>query len=174
MTTLLIIIGTAIMVFIMLYVFAPLKYELFRTVIVEKPMEEVFPFICHLSHQNVWAPWACKDIDMKRVNKGKDGEIGFVTAWSGSKKYGDGEQEITNIIPNRVIETQLRFLKPFKFTSDAYMRVYEKGDYTEVLWGFKGVYKRPINILMFFIGLDTKLGRELEAGLNKLKHYIEA
>ncbi|MDP2089887.1 MAG: SRPBCC family protein [Flavobacteriaceae bacterium] len=174
MTTFLIIAGTMIIVYAMLYLMAPIKYEIFRSVIIEKPLPEVFSFISLIKNQDIWSPWGRNVSEDEKTFTGTDGEVGFISAWEGSKEIGKGEQEIMNIVPNRTIETQLRFIKPFKVTSDSYIKVYEAGEHTEVLWGFKGVYKRPLNVVVFFMGIDKKLGRDFEVGLSKLKHYIEA
>ena len=68
---------------------------------------------------------------------GEDGTIGFIASWIGNKEVGEGEQEIKNIINNSRLESQLRFLKPWKSKSDAYIDVKEiDADSTEVIWGF--------------------------------------
>lgn len=174
METFLIILGTALIVFVMLYVLAPIKYEVSRSTIIDKPLPEVFNFITFLKNQEFWSPWGIDDKEIVRNYTGTDGEVGFISAWKGSKKVGEGEQEIKKIVPNRSLETELRFFKPFKATSESFIKVYENHNDTEVIWGFKGVYKRPLNVVVFFMGLDNKLGREFEIGLSRLKHYIEA
>lgn len=174
MTTFLIIVCTALIVFAMLYLMAPTKYEIFRSVIIKKPLPEVFSFISLLKNQDIWSPWVSKDSSAEKKYTGTDGDVGFISAWKGNKKVGEGEQEIMNIVTDRSIDTQLRFFKPFKVTSSAYIKVYDAGDHTEVIWGFTGIYKRPMNVMIFFIGIDKKLGRDFEVGLNKLKHYMEA
>lgn len=174
METLLIILSTAVIVFIMLYVLAPLKYEVSRSIVIEKPLPEVFEFISHLKNQEFWSPWGFEDQEMERTYIGNDGEVGFISSWKGSKKIGEGAQEIVNIVSNRSFETELRFIKPFKTISESFIKVYENEKSTEVIWGFRGIYKRPLNIVVFFMGLDKKLGRDFEIGLSRLKHYIEA
>lgn len=174
MTTFLIIIGTALIVFAMLYLMAPTKYEIFRSVVVEKPLPEVFSYVSMLKNQDMWSPWGVKEDQTKRIYTGVDGEVGFISAWKGNRLEGEGEQEIINIVQDRSIDTQLRFKKPIKVNSDSYIKVYDSGIHTEVLWGFRGIYKRPLNVYVFFMGLDSRIGRDFEIGLSKLKHFIEA
>ncbi|MDH3381072.1 MAG: SRPBCC family protein [Flavobacteriaceae bacterium] len=171
MTTFLIIIGTALIVFVMLYLMAPTKYEIFRSVVVEKPLPEVFSYVSMVKNQDMWSPW-CVDEQSKMTYIGEDGEVGFISAWKGRRS--EGEQEIMNIVQDRSIDTQLRFKKPIKVNSDSYIKLYESGLHTEVLWGFRGIYKRPLNVYVFFMGLDSRIGRDFEIGLSKLKHFIEA
>ena len=105
---------------------------------------------------------------------GTDGEIGCIAAWeSDHKQVGHGEQEITNLIPNKEINTELRFLKPFKSTSDAYLKLEEGNDGTKVTWGFYGTNKFPMSIMMLFMNMDKAVGGDFEAGLSKLKSVIE-
>ena len=49
-------------------------------------------------------------------------KLGFVSKWEGNKDVGSGEQEIKKIIHNESIESELRFLKPWKSQSDAYIK----------------------------------------------------
>lgn len=111
---------------------------------------------------------------MEKTFLGIDGEIGCISAWKGNKDVGEGEHEITNIVENKVIESQLRFLKPFKSTSDAYLKVKEDvGNGTLVIWGFKGKNKFPMSIFMLFMNMDKTVGKDFEHGLNKLKTGLE-
>ena len=76
---------------------------------------------------------------MKKDFDGTDGQVGATSKWEGNKDVGMGEQEIKRIVENEVIESELRFFKPWKSQSDAYLKVKESGaDTTEVTWGFSG------------------------------------
>src|SRR5690606_1158478 len=131
-----------------------------------------FNFLKLLKNQSYWSPWEEKDPDMEKEFIGTDGEIGFISKWEGNKNVGTGEQEIINIIENEVIETRLRFYKPFKSQSDAYLKVRKvDNDSTEVIWGFSGDYKFPMNIVALFMSMDKMIGKDFEYGLKKLKSY---
>ncbi|MDO9261185.1 MAG: SRPBCC family protein, partial [Flavobacteriaceae bacterium] len=174
-TTILIIIGTIILVYAMLFVMASTKYEIIRSVIVDKPLPEVFSHITLLKLQDYWSPWGNDVEDDEFTHYGTDGHVGFKSVWK--KKYKlfelEGEHEIIRIVEDRFIETEIRYTKPFKITSLAYMNVYEEGAKTIIYWGFRGKYKRPLNVIVFFIGLDKYFGRRFEVALKKIKHYIE-
>ena len=68
----------------------------------------------------------------------------------------------------------MRFLKPFKSTSDAYLRVEEADEGTKVTWGFSGNNKFPVSIMMLFMDMDKQVGKDFEEGLNKLKEVLES
>ncbi len=100
--------------------------------------------------------------------------IGATSKWEGNKDVGSGEQEIKRIVENEVIESELRFLKPWKSQSDAYLRVKETSEgETEVTWGFSGKNKFPVSIMMLFMNMDKAVGKDFEEGLVSLKDILE-
>lgn len=118
---------------IVLALAAPKKYHLERTIIINKPLTEVFNYIKHIKNQDHWSPWKKKDPNMDQEFFGEDGTIGFIAKWNGNKDVGEGEQEIKNIVENSRLDSELRFLKPWKSTSDAFIIVNEvSSDSTEV------------------------------------------
>lgn len=173
MSTVLYIVLAIIVIIIVLAIIAPKNYDVSRSISINKPLPEVFSYLKLLKNQDNWSPWAEKDPNMKKTFTGIDGEVGFISAWIGNKEVGEGEQEITGIVKNKVVNSQLRFLKPFKSTSDAYLKVEEEGVGTKVTWGFSGENKFPISIMMLFMNMDKSVGKDFEYGLNKLKKVLE-
>lgn len=173
MTTFLYILGAIVLLIIILVMIAPKSYDVNRSIIINKPLNDVYAYLKLLKNQDNWSPWMEKDPNMKKTFTGTDGEVGFVSAWVGNKDVGEGEQEITGFIENEVINSQLRFLKPFKSTSDAYLKVSEETGGTKVVWGFSGNNKFPVSIMMLFMNMDKAVGKDFEYGLNKLKGILE-
>ena len=89
------------------------------------------------------------------------------------KDVGSGELEIKSIIDYKIIESQLRFLKPFKSTSGAYFEVNKANDGTNVIWFFTGKNKFPMSIMMLFMNMNKTVGKDFEEGLAKLKTFLE-
>ncbi len=172
--TFLYILAGILVLFWFLSMIAPKKYHVSRSIAVNKPLPEVFDFIKYIKNQDHWSPWDKKDPAMKKTYTGTDGIVGFVSHWKGNKQVGEGEQEITNIVENEKMESQLRFLKPWKSESDAYIKV-EKVDEnsTRLTWGFSGVNKSPANIFMLFFNMDKTVGKDFEEGLIALKKQLE-
>ncbi len=173
MTTLLYIVVALIVLIIVLSFIAPKNYDVSRTIILNKPLPEVFQYLKSLKNQDNWSPWAEKDPNMSKTFTGVDGEVGCVSSWVGNKEVGEGEQELTGIVENEIIESQLRFLKPFKSTSNAYLKVEAVSEGTKVIWGFSGENKFPVTIMMLFMNMDKAIGKDFEYGLNKLKGILE-
>ena len=153
---------------------APKRYELNRSIVINRPLQEVFEYLRYIKNQDDWSPWKKKDPNMKQSFSGTDGEVGFISKWEGDKTVGSGEQEIKRIIDNECIETELRFLKPWKSQSDAYIRaVGLESDQTNVTWGFSGRNEFPFSIFMLFMNMDKAVGKDFEEGLNNLKQLLE-
>ena len=160
---------------ILLALIAPKKYEVERKIIINRPVSDVFNYVKMVKNQDYWAPWKKRDPNMNQSFSGTDGTVGFVSKWeSDHKQVGSGEQEIKNVVNNERIETELRFLKPWKSVSDAYLITNSVNDSkTEVVWGFQGVNKVPINIMMLFYNMDKAVGKDFEEGLIGLKNILE-
>jgi hypothetical protein len=160
---------------VLLAIVAPKKYELNRSIIINRPVSEVFQYVKMVKNQDYWSPWKKRDPNMKQSFTGTDGSVGFVSKWeSDHKQVGAGEQEIKSIIENERIDTELRFLKPWKSVSDAYLITKAaEGSKTEVVWGFKGVNKVPFNIMMLMYNMDKAVGTDFEEGLSSLKELLE-
>jgi hypothetical protein len=154
---------------------APKKYHLERTIIINKPISEIFTYLKSVKNQDNWSPLKKKDPEMKQEFFGEDGTVGFISRWEGNKEVGIGEQEIKAIVENKQIDTELRFIKPWKSVSDAFLKVKElNSNSTEVIWGFSGVNKVPMNIMMLFFNMDTSVGTDFNEGLESLKQVLES
>lgn len=136
MSTVIYIVLAIVVVIVVLAIVAPKNYNVSRSISINKPLSAVFSYLKLINNQDHWSPWAEKDPNMIKTFSGIDGEVGFVSAWVGNKDVGEGEPEITGIVENEVIESQLRFLKPFKSTSDAYLKEANDGNGTLVTWVF--------------------------------------
>lgn len=171
-TLIYILVGIVILIAILAMI-APKTYDVSRSIIVNRPLVEIYNYLKFIKNQDQWSPWVEKDPEMKKTFTGTDGEVGFISAWVGNKDVGSGEQELTGFKENEEVASQLRFLKPWKSTSDAYLRVEETEGGTKVIWGFSGANKFPVSIMMLFMNMDKAVGGDFEHGLAKLKKVLE-
>ena len=168
------IIGGIIALLLLVSLVAPKSYEVHRSIVIDRSLEEVYDYLRMIKNQSEWSPWKKKDPDMKQEYLGTDGEVGFIAKWEGNKDVGVGEQEITRLEPNNSIETELRFFKPWKSVSNGYLTVEQVGqNQTKVVWGFKGVNPIPFNLLMLFMNFDKAVGKDFDEGLGSLKNVLE-
>ncbi len=163
-----------LVIIIVLAMIGPKEYAVQRSIVIDKPTPEVFNYLKYLKNQDEWSPWGTRDPNMKKEFSGTDGQPGFVSRWEGNKDVGSGEQEIVRITENERIDSELRFLKPYKSTSDAFISVSPEGDQTRVTWGFSGHNKFPMTIMGLFMNMDKMVGPDFEEGLRTLKTRLES
>ncbi|MRH99919.1 polyketide cyclase [Kriegella sp. EG-1] len=159
---------------LLLALIAPTNYNVSRSIEVSRPKQEVFDYLRSLKKMDEWSPWAKKDPNMKKTFTGIDGEVGCISHWVGNKEVGEGEQEIKKIVNGERIDSELRFLKPWKSTSDCYLTVNDTTpNNTIVTWGFTGKNKFPMSIMTLFMSMDKMVGKDFEAGLAAMKEILE-
>lgn len=174
MQTFLFILSGIALLILFLNLIAPKSYHVSRNIDILKPADEVFTYIKFLKNQDEWSPWAEKDPDMVSALTGTDGQVGAVQAWKGNKQVGEGEQEITRIVEGEMVESRLRFFKPFRSQSDAYIKVTAVNENrSRVTWGFSGENAFPVRIFMLFMNMDKAIGKDFEYGLQNLKNQLE-
>ncbi len=145
-----------------------------KEIIINKPVGEVFNYIKYLKNQQNYSKWATLDPDMKNEFRGTDGQPGFVNSWSGNKKVGVGEQEITAIEEGKALHTDLRFIKPFKsFAKSTMTTTAIDVNSTKVTWGFASKMNYPMNIMKLFMNMSEMVGKDFSIGLSNLKAIME-
>lgn len=174
MTVLFYLLAGILLLILILAFLAPKNYNVSRSIEIRKPKSEVFEYLRFLKNQENWSPWEKKDPNMVKMFSGTDGVVGAISSWKGNKEVGEGEQEITKIVPGERVEGELRFFKPWKSTSACYLVVDETADRnSKVSWGFTGSNKFPMSIMMLFMNMDKMVGKDFEEGLAALKERLE-
>jgi hypothetical protein len=155
--------------------FMKTEYAVERQITINKPKTEVFEYVKLLKNQDNFSVWAMRDPKMKKEFKGEDGTVGCISAWdSDNKEIGKGEQEIKKIAEGERIDSELRFIKPFEATDNAYFTFTAVDSIqTNVKWGFNGKMKYPMNLMLVCMNMDEMLGKDLETGLVNLKAVME-
>jgi hypothetical protein len=171
----LIAIAGLVVLLLIIAAFVKKEYVVVREITINKPSQQVFDYIKYLKNQDAYSKWAMMDPNMKKDYKGTDGTVGFTSYWDSEKSdIGKGEQEIKKITEGQRVDFELRFLKPFTATENAYMTTESTGtDQTKVKWGFDGKMNYPMNLMLVFMNMDKMLGDDLETGLSNLKKVLE-
>ena len=158
--------------------FTKKSYTLERIIDIDLPQHDVFNFIKYLKNQDHYNKWVMLDPQMKKTFLGRDGSSGFIYAWE-SSKAGTGEQEITNVIDDRRIDTEVRFKKPFKGFAQTYFETSNENskvgvqNSTRVRWVFGSRLNYPINLILLFMKMDRHVGKDMETSLFNLKSVLE-
>ena len=158
-----------------LALFQSSTFVITRSVIINKPIEEVFTYLRHIKNMEHYNKWVMTDPGQKTTLTGVDGEAGFIYAWdSQNKQAGKGEQEIKQIDPNHKIALEIRFIRPFEGVSysDMLTEAVAPGQ-TKVTFAFKGSKNYGMKIAHMILKLEKVLGRDLETTLQNLKQVLE-
>jgi hypothetical protein len=157
---------------IALFVSKELNYE--KTVSINSSAENIWENVSSLGAMEKWSPWSERDPNMKRTLTGTDGEVGAKQSWvSDVKNVGEGSQTIMNLNKPNLLETKLEFIKPFKSTADAYVKLDGTGEETNVTWGFKSQMPYPMNVMKLFMNFEKNMDKDFGKGLTKLKNLCE-
>lgn len=153
----------------------PSSYQVERSVRIDRPKDQVFSYLLLLKNQDHFSVWMAADPNVRKSYSGEDGTVGFISTWKSDKdEVGHGEQEIKAIKPGERIEYELRFLKPFKSVSPAYLLTEQIGaEQTKVTWGFQGEMPYPLNLTLLLMDIEQMVGDDLQQGLENLKVLLE-
>jgi len=143
-----------------------------REIIINATTQKVFDFLKLLKNQDQFNKWARTDKNRKEETKGTDGTVGFIYSWSGNKSAGQGEKEIINIVEGKMIETEIRFVKPMKISASVIMETESlSDDQTKVNLINAGTLKYPLNIMIPMA--ERNFAKEMDMSLSTLKNILE-
>lgn len=143
-----------------------------REIIINAHRQKVFDYIKLLKNQDHFNKHAMEGPDREREYRGTDGTLGFIYAWKGNKKAGEGEKEIKNIIEGKRMEAEIRFVKPMSATASIIMETESlSDDQTKLSWSNAGKLKYPINIMIPI--MEKMLPRDMDSSLSTLKNILE-
>jgi hypothetical protein len=170
--TILLILAGIIVLLLIIALFMKREHYVKREIIINAPLQKIFDFLRLLKNQDQFNKWAKVDPDRNWEYKGTDGTVGFIIAWNGNKKAGEGEKEIMNIIEGKRIETQIRFVKPIATTANVIMETESLSDnQTKVSLINSGTLKYPMNI--FIPMAEKKFPKDMDTSLSTLKNILE-
>lgn len=159
---------------LILALFTKKGYSIQRQIVIARPVTEVYDYLRHIKNQDLFNKWVQTDPKMQKIYKGTDGEVGFIYGWNGNKQAGEGEQEIKKLDPNKLIDLEVRFLRPFKAVAKTPFSLKDNGDgTTTVVWGMTSAMNYPMNLVLLFMNMDKVLGADLESSMLVLKGLLE-
>ncbi len=149
------------------------EYVVAREITINKPLSDVFNYVKILKNNLQYNEWWKIDPNQKMDYTGVDGTVGFIAAWdSENKNAGKGAQEITKIVENVLVDTEVRFEKPFKNVGQIAMYTSAATpNSTNLKWQFSGANPFPMSIMNLLV--PKLLGGALDKSLNSLKNILE-
>src|SRR5687767_15728194 len=113
----LLVVAGIIALLLIIAIFMKREHYVKREIIINAPRQKVFDYLKLLKNQDKFNKHAMAGPDRKRDYKGTDGTVGFIYAWSGNKKAGEGEKQIKKIMDGERIETEIRFVNTLVATA---------------------------------------------------------
>lgn len=169
----------AIIMFVVVGLFLPQAVHVERSIHIERPVATVFTVLNSYRQFADWSPWTERDPDAVYELSGPEAGPGARLSWVGDPRLvGTGWQEIVESQPWSLIRMQIDFDQ--QGVAESYFRLDPTKDGTLLTWGFDtdllaghgwfgGVLARYFGL--FF---DTWIGSDYEAGLARLKNYLES
>ncbi len=145
----------------------PKRYTVTRSIVIAKPVGEVFAYVRDFSNWTAWSPWSLHEPD-HQLTIDRPTELGGLYAWDG-KKIGAGQMQHTGITLNERVDILLTFLRPFKNTAKVVWSFRSApNDACEITWDMQSQMPLPMRPMQAFIakmiGYDFALGLALLRG----------
>ncbi len=173
MKTLLKIIGTIIVLILIYAVIAMLAfskdYHYEKSVVINAPKEKVWQHTNSLQAYNTWDPFSKEIKNFSVTYSGAGDQLGDSYHWKGNDS--EGEQSITEIMPNKKLGTQLHFIEPFEGTAKSNIILTPEGNGTKVTW----MIDNELNTIMKIMKpmMDSNMDKMFGQGLDDLKKLAE-
>jgi hypothetical protein len=173
-TTIVIVIGVAVILFVVIVAMRPSEFRVTRSTSISAPPADVFPLVNDLHKFQDWSPWAKIDPGCKTTFDGPAAGTGAAFSWAGNKKVGQGSMTVIESSSAELVRLRLEFLKPFKATNTAEFTFKPEGNQTVVTWSMFGVNNFFFKAFGLFIDCDKMCGPDFEKGLATMKSLAEA
>lgn len=147
----------------------PKEVKIKRSIVIDQPVPDVFEYATDYNHMLKWNPRMKKDSIVNQTITGEPGKEGSRWTWEG-ESVGKGYIEIKEIIPNKKVVSEMRFIEPWE-SKTTEIREFEKtNEGTQVTWISKSELSFPIERIVGFF-MDDMMGSDLSQGLKNLKKY---
>lgn len=150
----------------------PDSFRVERSVSIKAPADKIFPYINDLHQWDAWTPYN-RDPAMKKTFGGSAAGKGATYGWEGNKEVGKGNMVITESSAPNLVRMDLHFEKPFEANNQVDFKLVTEGDSTKVTWGMDGKNNMISKVMGLFINMDNMIGKDFQAGLDKLKTVAE-
>jgi effector-binding domain-containing protein len=145
-------------------------YKVERSIQIRETPEQVFQVVSDFKQWNQWSPWLSTEPETKTNISGNGHEVGDIYSWEGILT-GSGEVEHMRMENNKLLVQEIRFLKPFKTSSEIYFRLEESDEGTLLTWGMKG--KMPFFFRFMAPKIEPLIAMDYDRGLKMLRDQIE-
>lgn len=149
----------------------PSEISFSESINIQKPSEDIFPYLSDFEQFVIWSPWSEKDPNMKQTFEGEKMSFGHKYSWSGNSKVGKGSMEIQHIEVNQKVDILLNF-GPRGNSDTGFVLSTENGS-TKVEWIFKTNLGSNPAARLFGPLMRKFVQKDFSHGLQKLKTILE-
>ena len=153
--------------------FLPKTYSLSRSTVINAPDSVIYKNIADLNEFYKWNPWAKMEPSAKTTVTGPVGQPGHTYAWDG-KETGSGQMKIKRVETNKLVDIEMKFLKPWESLADTKFEITTEGTGNKVTWSMGGENNIVSKWMGVFMSMDSMIGKDFESGLKYLKDKSEA
>lgn len=169
-----ILVGIIIALVIIFFVgglFLPKTYSVSRTIVINAPDSVIYKNIADFNEFYKWNPWAKMEPTAKTTVTGTVAQANHLYQWEG-KETGSGQMKITKVEPYKMVDIELKFVKPFESLADTRFDIEKEGNGNKVTWTMSGENVSTMNKWMG-LTMDSMIGKDFESGLKFLKEKAE-
>ncbi len=113
------------------------RFHVQRSIHIQAAPERVFDCVADFGTWTTWSPWLCADSAAQVCVSEDPSSVGSVYSWKG-EIVGEGEIEHRQLQPGRLIEDEIRFVKPFRSQSQVAFEMEPAGEGTRITWHMRG------------------------------------
>ena len=149
------------------------KVHVERTVLINAPVDVVFPQVNSVKNMHNWDPWAEKDPAAVNTFEGPEYGVGAIHKWTSKvSDVGNGTMTITESVPNDQVKVKLEFEGRGEAMGGFQVKAIDGG--TNATWSLD--MDAGFNPIMRIMGgmMDKMVGPDFEKGLGKLKVLCES
>lgn len=152
--------------------FLPKTYTVSRSTVINTSDTVVYKNIADFNEFYKWNPWAKMEPTAKFKVSGPIAAADHLYEWEG-KETGTGYMKIKSIAPNKMVDIELKFIKPFESMADTRFDITPEGTGQKVTWTMSGDQNLISKWMCVFVSMDSMIGKDFEDGLKNLKEKSE-
>ncbi|HTM98338.1 MAG TPA: SRPBCC family protein [Pedobacter sp.] len=165
------IIAALLIIFFLGGMFLPKTYSVNRSTVINAPDSVIYTNIADFNEFYKWNPWAKMEPTAKITVTGEVAQPGHLYTWEGDKT-GSGHMKVKSVELNKMVDIELKFLKPFESSSDTRFDIVKEASGNRVTWTMSGENVGTLNKWMGLM-MDGMIGKDFEDGLKFLKEKSE-
>jgi effector-binding domain-containing protein len=145
-------------------------YHVEKSIRIEADPQVVFETVADYGRWTIWSPWLIAEPTAKVTVSKNATSVGSTYAWVG-EVVGQGELEHKKLEPGKLIEDELRFIKPFNSICRTAFLMNREADGTRLTWNMDA--SLPWFLFWMIPMMKTFIGMDYARGLRMLKELIE-